>query len=199
MNIMNLGITLAVLSGVCVTIAYLDYNQAIINGQTKPNGATWAIWSSIALISTFSYFAASGDFWKTILPFANILLCIGTFFLSLSRGKFKKLDPTDWIAFSIGIIAAIVWKMTEATYGNLVVQVAIIIGFWPTWRGVWKKPSCEKSRPWWIWTIAYGVAGTVVILRWRHQWADLLYPWLCVFLHASVPIVGRVSSGRQNI
>jgi hypothetical protein len=196
---MNLGITLAVLSAVCTTIAYLDYNQAIINGQTKPNGATWAIWSSISLISTFSYFAASGDFWKTILPFTNIILCSGTFILSLVRGSFSKLDPADWIALATGIIASIVWKMTNPACGNLVVQVAIIIGFWPTWRGVWRNPHCEKSRPWWTWTIAYGVAGTVVILRWRHQWVDLLYPWLSVFLHASVPIVGRVSGKRQNI
>jgi len=196
---MNLGITLAVLSGVCTAVAYLDYNQAILSGQTKPNGATWAIWSSICLISTFSYFASSGDFWKTILPFANIVLCIGTLILSLVRGRFRKLDPTDWIALTIGIIAAIVCKITNPTYGNVLVQAAIIIGFWPTWRGLWKDPSCEKSRPWWIWTVAYGIAGTVVILRWRHQYVDLLYPWLCVVLHASVPVVGRISSNRQNI
>lgn len=184
------------MSGLGTTLAYLDYNRVVLKGETKPNGATWAIWSAVALVSTSSYFAASGDFWKSVIPFANILLCIGTFILALVGGKFKKLDATDWCALVIGIIAVVVWKMTNAAYANLIVQVAIIIGFIPTWHGVWKTPSCEKPRPWWIWMIAYGIAGIVVVLRWKNQWIDLVYPVLCVFLHASVPIVGIIS--RQS-
>ena len=190
---MNMGIILAIISGLGTALAYLDYNRVVLKGETKPNGATWAIWSTIALVSTSSYFASTGDVWKSIIPFANIFLCIGTFVLALIVGKFKKLDFTDWSALTIGIIAAIVWKLTTAAYGNLIVQVAIIIGFIPTWCGVWKTPSCEKPRPWWIWCVSYGIAGVVVIMRWRGQRIDLVYPWLCVFLHASVPLVGTAS------
>ncbi len=189
---MNASIFLALLSGVGTTLAYLDYNRSVFKGETKPNGATWAIWSTIALISTSSYFAASGDIWKSIIPFANILLCIGTFVLALTNGKFKKLDLTDWCALTIGIVAIVVWKLTTATYANLIVQVAVIIGFIPTWRNVWRTPSCEKSRPWWIWSLSYVIASVVVVLRWKHQWIDIVYPALCIFLHASVPIVGTV-------
>jgi len=144
---LNTSIILALLSGLGTTLAYLDYNRVVLKGETKPNGATWAIWSAIALISTSSYFAASGDVWKSIIPFANILLCIGTFVLALMCGKFKRLDVTDWYALAIGIVAVVVWKMTTATYANLIVQVAIIIGFIPTWKNVWRTPSCEKPRP----------------------------------------------------
>jgi hypothetical protein len=193
-----LSIILAIMSALGTSLAYTDYNRKILRGETNPNGATWAIWSAIALVSTSSYFASTGDIWKSIIPFANILLCIGTFVLALMGGKFKKLGITDWCALAIGIVAVIVWKMTTAAYGNLIVQVAIIIGFIPTWHGVWNKPSCEKSRPWWIWCVSYGIAGVVVILRWKGQWIDLVYPWLCVFLHASVPIVGTVSRQFKN-
>jgi hypothetical protein len=180
------------MSGLGTTLAYLDYNRLVLKGETKPNGATWAIWSAIALISTSSYFAASGDIWKSIIPFANILLCIGTFVLAIMSDKFKKRDFTDWLALTIGIVAIVVWKMKTAAYGNLIVQVAFIIGFIPTWRGIWKMPSSEKPRPWLIWCVSYGIAAVVVILRWRHQGIDLVYPVLCVFLHASVPLVGTV-------
>lgn len=190
---MNFSILLALMSGLGTTLAYLDYNRVVLKGETKPNGATWAIWSAIALVSTSSYFASTGDIWKSIIPFANILLCIGTFVLALMGGKFKKLDVTDWCALAIGIVAVVVWKLTTAAYGNLIVQVSIIIGFIPTWIGVWKTPSCEKPRPWWIWCVSYGIAGVVVIMRWKGQMIDLVYPWLCVFLHASVPLVGKVS------
>lgn len=190
---MNISIILALLSGLGTTLAYLDYNRVVLKGETKPNGATWAIWSTIALISSSSYFASTGDFWKSIIPLLNIVLCIGTFVLALMGGKFKKLDVTDWFALAIGIAAIVVWKLTTASCANLIVQVAIIIGFIPTWHGIWKSPSHEKPRPWWIWCVSYGIAGIVVILRWKGQWIDLVYPWLCVFLHASIPIFGAVA------
>ena len=190
---MDIGIILALISALGTTLAYLDYNRVVLKGETKPNGATWAIWSAIALISTSSYFASTGDIWKCLIPLLNIILCIGTFVLALMGGKFKKLDATDWCALAIGIIASIVWKLTTAGCANLIVQVAIIIGFIPTWHGVWESPSREKPRPWWIWCVSYSVAGIVVILRWKHQWIDLVYPVLCVFLHASVPLVGTVA------
>lgn len=190
---MSASIILAILSGLGTTLAYLDYNRVVLSGETKPNGATWAIWSAIALISSSSYLASTGDFWKSIIPLVNILLCIGTFVLALVSGKFKKLDVTDWCALAIGIVATLVWKLTTASYANLIVQAAIIIGFIPTWHGVWQNPSREKPRPWWIWSISYCIAGIVVIMRWKGQWIDLVYPWLCVPLHASVPLVGIIS------
>lgn len=191
---MNVSIILALLSGLGTTLAYLDYNRVVSKGETKPKGATWAIWSAIALISSSSYLASTGDLWKSIIPLMNILLCIGTFVLALVGGKFKKLDITDWCALTIGIIAVVVWKLTTASCANLIVQVAIIIGFIPTWYGVWQNPSQEKPRPWWIWTGSYFIAGIVVIMRWKGQWIDLVYPWLCIPLHASVPLVGMVSN-----
>ncbi len=190
---MNVGIILALMSGIGTILAYLDYNRVVLKGETKPNGATWAIWSAIALVSSSSYLASSGDLWKSIIPVVNIFLCIGTFILALMKGKFKKLDTTDWCALGIGIVATIVWKLTTAQHANLVVQVAITIGFIPTWIGVWKTPSCEKARPWWIWSTSYSIAALVVIIRWKGQWVDLVYPTLCVVLHASVPLVGILS------
>jgi hypothetical protein len=189
----NTSIILAILAGLGSTLAYLDYNRVVLNGKTKPNGATWAVFSAISLVSTSSYFAASGDFWKSTIPFVNVVLCIGTFVLTLVKGKFSKLDGVSWCVLIIGIVAAVVWKFTTATYGNMISQGAIIIGFIPTWRGVWQNPSRENPRPWWTWSVSYAIAGTVVILRWRHQWIDLLYPGLCIFTHALVPLVGMAS------
>lgn len=179
-------------SGLGTTLAYIDYNRKVFKGETKPNGATWGIWSAIALVSSSSYLASTGDFWKGILPLANIVLCIGTFSLALISGKFKKLNFTDWCALVIGLIAVIVWKFTTASYANLVVQGAIIFGFIPTWIGIWKTPSCEMPRPWWVWSASYTIAVVVVMIRWKSQWVDLVYPILGVTLHASVPILGKL-------
>ncbi len=196
---MNLSIVLAILSGVGHTTAYIDYNRKILKGNTTPNGATWAIWSTLALVSSFSYISATGDIWKAIIPITNILLCIGTFAMALCLGKFQKLDVADWVALCLGIFAVVVWKFSTATYANVIVQVAIIIGFVPTWKSVWRDPSCEQQRPWWIWSATYCVALAVVFLRWRNQWIDLIYPANCILLHASVAVIKMIGGKMKNI
>jgi len=190
---MDFSKILSSLGGIGFLLAYLDYNRAVLKGDTKPNGATWAIWSSIALVSVSSYFASTGDFWKSILSFLNILLCVFTFVLALIRGKYKPLDVTDWIALGLGIIAVIVWAVfRSATYGNMLVQVSIFIGFIPTWRSIWDNPLCEKERPWTMWSVSYALLFIVVILRWRGQYTDIVYPANCFVLHASVPVLCRL-------
>ena len=187
---MEFSIIVSTLAGIGYCIAYLDYNQRVRSGTTVPNGATWAIWSVIAVISAGTYFTVTGDFWKSILPILNILLCIGTFLLAFIAGKFKKLDVTDWLALGLGLVAALVWVVYKsAGYANLIVQVAIMVGFIPTWRAVWKRPLCEHPRPWWIWAASYSIAIAALILRWKNQWIDLVFPVNGVVLHASVPIL----------
>jgi hypothetical protein len=62
---------------------------------------------------------------------------------------------------------------------------------------VWKTPSSEIARPWWIWVAGYVIFLSVVILRWKHQWTDLVYPINCIILHSLVPLIG-IASRRIN-
>lgn len=194
------SVILSILAGLGYSLAYLEYTRGVFTGKTKPNGATWAIWSAISIVSAGSHFGVSGDFWKSLLPILNILLCIGTFVLVFIAGKFDKLDVTDWIALGLGLIAAVVWGIYKsATYANLIVQVAITVGFIPTWRAILKTSSCEHYRPWWIWSASYCIATIVVLLRWKNQWVELIYPVLCVLLHVSVPILSMLRARAKLV
>lgn len=187
---MDLSKWLGIISGLVFAVAYLDYNREVLRRKITPNGATWAIWAVIALISASSYITSVGDFWKSIISILNILLCIGTFVLVLLGGAFTRLDKTDLIALAIGLCAAVVWVVwRSATQANLIVQVAIAIGFATTWRGIWRGATHERPRPWWLWTGCYLLLTLVIILRWKGQWTDLVYPINCFWLHASVPIL----------
>ena len=182
---------LAIASGVAYTLAYFDYNRQVIKGATKPNGATWLIWSIIAAVSTTSYLKASGDVWKSVIPIINIALCLATFILAVCLKKFQRPDPMDFIALLLGVVAVAVWKQYgSAKDANLIVQLAILSGFIPTWRTILKNPGCEQPRPWWMWAAGYFLAGVVVLVRWNNQWSDLIYPINCVLLHSSVPLLG---------
>ena len=183
----------AIASGIAYILAYLDYNRQVIKGATRPNGATWLIWSVISIVSATSYLKASGDVWKSVIPLLNIGLCTATFVLAVYLKNIKWPDKMDYVALAIGIIAALVWKhYGSARYANLIVQLAVLAGFVPTWRGILKDPTCEQARPWIIWMVGYILALIVVTLRWNGQWIDAVYPVMCIVLHASIPILGKM-------
>jgi hypothetical protein len=184
---------LAVCSGLFHILAYLDYNSQVARGRTKPNGTTWLIWSILAVASSASYLKATGDVWKSVIPLVNVVLCVATLALAVYMKEFKRPDRTDFVALIIGVIAVLVWKKYgSAKYANLIVQVAILMGFIPTWRSIIKDPACERSRPWCIWTAGYVLSIAVVILRWNGQGCDLAYPINMVILHPSIPILAMM-------
>jgi len=183
-----LGKFLAILSGVLYAAGYLDYIRKVLNGRIHPNGATWSIWSAIALMNAATYLASSGDFWKTIIPLTNIGLVLFLLVLCLCHKKFQRLGWTDWLALCLGLGAIAVWKLSAAAYANFTVQLAIAIGFIPTWASVRRNPHAEQPRPWWLWAASYAVMLAVVLLRWNGQWSDLVCPINCTILHASVAI-----------
>ena len=201
---MNISEILAIASGVVYIFAFLDYNLKVVQRLTKPNGTAWFIWSIISAVSITSYLKMSGDAWKSVIPLLNILLCVATFLLAVTLKKFRWPDKWDLIALGLGIFATVVWKHYDsAKYANLIVQLAILAGFVPLWRMLRVDPEIEQPRPWLIWSFGYILATIVVILRWKGQWYDLVYPINCIILHSSVPILGlmirRIKTQRKEI
>ncbi|MFA6253894.1 MAG: hypothetical protein WC640_01370 [Candidatus Paceibacterota bacterium] len=186
-----LGLVAALLQ----TVAYLDYNQKVLRGETKPNGATWLIWASLAGLNASSYLVmTSRELATALLPLINTLLCIGTFFLALRLRKFDWPDLWDWLALATGLISAVTWwQYQSAVSANMILQFAIFLGFIPTYRLVWRDPQAERPRPWWIWVGAYCVLTITVIVCWKNQWQDLGYPVNCLVLHSLVPGIAFAS------
>lgn len=185
-------------AAICHAIAYLDYNTKVIKRHTAPNGSTWAIWSSLAILSASSYLKMTGDVAKSILSLINIFWCVSTFCIALYLKRFVRPDKWDVRALSIGLLAALVWWIYKsAMYANLLLQVAILVGFIPTYRLVWNTPTAERCRPWWIWVGAYGILIATVILRWRGQWQDLAYPTTSIMYHSLVPILSILRLNKK--
>ena len=188
---------LGIVAALIHTLAYLDYNSGVLKGTRKPNGPTWIIWATIATLSATSYFSMSGDLAKSALPLMNIGLCIATFGIAWWLKCFKKPSKYDVGALVIGLSAGVIWKIYQsAEYANLILQVAITIGFMPTFLLVWENPRAESPRPWLIWTFAYIVMLVTVMLRWRGQWYDLVYPINSIVLHTAVTTISIVRVNR---
>ncbi len=187
---MDLTLQLGIAAGVLQLVAFGIYNKQIFQGTSVPNTATWTLWAFLTVLNASSYAVMTADVAKYILPVASALATIGTFGYSLFAGKFKRMDPWDWLVLAIGMIAGVVWWWYQsATYANLIVIVAVAIAFIPLYRGVWKNPTLEKPLPWYVWTMAYAVVTVVVVLRWKGQYEDLVYPVSMFFLHLAVGLM----------
>lgn len=187
---MSVAAILGVAAGLIHVVAFIIYHKQMLQRTSRPNRATWTLWVFISTLNCISYIVMSGDIIKGLLPIASTTACIVVFVVSLFKGKLSRLDLEDYIALVFGFVSLFVWwAYRSATYANLLLQVCIVISFIPTYRGVWKDPSNEKSLPWFVWASAYILTITVVFLRWQGQYQDLVYPINCLLLHGGVGIL----------
>lgn len=183
---MDLSKVLSLISPTITVVAYVVYLRTL----KKPNAVSWGIWATICLVSTWIYVVMASDWWISLLILVNSFFCMGTFVFLLVKRKFAKVDVEDEIALVLGIIAATIWFVYRlAAQANLIIQVAIVIGFIPMWRGQWRRRVEERSLPWVIWVVAYIISIAVVLLRWNNHWVALVYPVNCLICHATVALL----------
>ena len=178
---MTLGgdVILAIFTSLLHIIGYLIYNYQIAKGASMPSVASWFLWSVIGTLNFTSYNIASGDSVKSLLPTVSALMVMGTFLLTLLRGKFSKLGTFDYLALIAGLFSVLVWwQFSSVVYANYILQVAILIGFIPTYISVLSSPKNEKPLCWFIWSTAYASGTIVVLLRWNGQYIDIIYPFV---------------------
>lgn len=189
---MDTAIALGVIAGLLQLVAFAIYNKQIIQGTSKPNAATWTLWSYLTVLNVSSYAVMSNDWVKCLLPAASSAACLATFFYAAYKGKLSKLESLDNATLLVGIFAGFVWwYFSSAKFANLILQGAVAISFAPTLRGVWKNPRMERALPWYLWSIAYVLVLVVITMRWRNQYEDLVYPINCLILHAAVGLLAR--------
>jgi hypothetical protein len=187
---MEFTLHLGIAAGVLQLVAFGLYNKQVFQGTSTPNTATWTLWAFLTVLNASSYAAMTADLAKSILPIASALAGLGTFSYALFAGKFRRIDPWDWLVLSIGIVSGLVWWWYQsATYANLIVVGAVVVSFVPLYRGLLKNPALEKALPWYVWTTAYVVLTVVGILRWKGQYQDLVYPVSMLFLHLAVGLL----------
>jgi len=188
---MHLSIFLSFLASFLQIVAFVIYNKQLIRGLSKPKITSWGLWAFLSFLSTASYIKFTGDIVKGIMPLTISSIVIFTFFYALHASKFSKLNKLDITVLLFGIISIFVWWLyRSAVSANLILQLSAAIAYIPTLSGVWKHASSnEKFLPWFIWSIAYILAGAVVILRWTAQYEALVYPFMHALLSASVGVL----------
>ncbi|MDD5437848.1 MAG: hypothetical protein PHC70_01750 [Patescibacteria group bacterium] len=185
-----ISIALGSLSGGMHILAFWLYYRQMLLGTSRPKAASWLLWPLLTTLNCVLYLLSTGDWIKSILPIASTAASLVIVTVALKR---KHLDwPKLWelIIMMAAVNVAILYLIFKSEMtSSLLMQACIVISFVPTIVGVAIQPRSERPTPWFIWASAYVLTLMVVLLRWRGQPSDLVYPTNCFILHAIVGLL----------
>lgn len=147
------------ISGILILLSFAPYIRDIFRHTTKPERASWLIWSVLNLISFFSQLAkgASHSLWLAGAQAGGDIVVL---ILSVKYG-FGGLVKRDIITLVVVSISLILWYLTREAAVALFIAIAIdAIGLFLTVMKAYRKPTTETMSSW----VLTGVAGLFAIL-----------------------------------
>ena len=156
--------TLAVLgigSAILNFIGFVPYVRAIVRGTTKPERASWWIWTILMLIA-FAAQAAAGATWSLFLTGALFVGDLVIALLSLRHG-YGRFKPIDFMSLAVAALGISLWKLTDSPLAALIVIVGVdFLGNWLTLLKSWRAPYTENIITW-VFMSAAAIAGALSV------------------------------------
>lgn len=159
-------------AGILTLASFIPYIVSILRKKTRPNRATWFIWTVVGFMCGASYYSAgaSHTFW---VPVSYMIGPFVTFALSLKYGE------GGWTRFDRGCLAIAgaslgLWWMFGSPLIALVINLIIdFMGALPTIRKSYYEPEKEDKTAW-----AMGFRGNTANLFAVERWsfAIAVYP-----------------------
>lgn len=144
---MSIAPIAGVSAGVLDFFAFLPYIRSILRHETKPNRATFTIWTVVSTVILLSYFSAGArdTIWFVLVYSIMQYIVFGLSF-KYGMGGFNKLDILCLLAALVGVI---LWMRTKnplsALYINIVLEA---IGYAPTIKKAYTHPETENTFAW---------------------------------------------------
>ncbi len=178
----------AAIAGTLSLVAFLTYSQKTFQGQTHPNITSWCVWSFITILNFTSYKKVTGGWIKSLLPTANAIMTIVVLGIALWKGSFGHLGWINAICLVFGIVAGIVWIVEDSpATAQVLLQIAIVIGFIPTITAVYISPGSEPWQEWLLWIFSFIAQFVAVRSTWEKKtYIEFLYPVNMIICHAIV-------------
>jgi uncharacterized protein with PQ loop repeat len=175
MNIQNM---LGPVAGLISLLGFIPYIVEIWRGKTRPNRATWWIWTVVGAMLCASYYASGArhSIWVpisyTVGPFITALLS-----LKYGEGGFDRFDQR---CLAIALLSLVAWWLIRAPLLVLVMNIGVdLMGALPTLRKAYRAPETESGLSWGIFLVANAL-NVCAIGTWSA--ATALYPIYLVAL-----------------
>lgn len=190
---MNLQIAGMIIVGLLCGASYVVYIRDIIRGITKPERASWFIWSVLGLIALTSQYAL-GARASLVLVLTQTIGVTLIFILSLWRGVGLP-GYKDIMALFFAGLGLLLWYFTESPLVALVIVIAIdAIGVVLTAIKAYSDPYSETVSAW----VLAGLAGTVTLCTLQsYSLGIVLYPIYTILLN--VVVLSVIYLARQGI
>jgi len=184
-------------AGAITLIGLLPYFRDIFRRKTKPERASWFIWTVLGGIAFFSQLAkgATNSLWMTGVDTIAIIII---FLLSIRYGV-GGLVKRDIIALSIAFLGLILWFFTkEAAIALILVIIVDTSGSILTIIKSYEDPGSETMISW----ITAGVAGLLsAISVGSLNWILLIYPlyiWVGNWAVVAAIILGKRKASKHS-
>ena len=169
--------TLGLVAGALGFICCIPYIRDILLKKTKPERASWFIWSILGGVSFFSQLAkgASNSLWMTGADTFGVAV---TFILALRYGE-GGLASKDVKALILASLGLVLWYFTKEPALALFMVIFVDgIGAVLTIQKAYKDPSSETTSTWFL----SGLSGLVAAFAvGSFNWILLSYPiYICL-------------------
>ena len=185
---------LAALAVVFFLAAAPPYILDTVRGKTKPERATWFIWSVLGVIAFISQ-VSLGAQWSLVFAGLDALGSVITFLLSIKFGVggWTLLDRVALVIAAAGVVISLIAH--EPVVALLGVILADVSGTALTIRKTFLKPNTETTISWLL--VGTG-ALTGVLAVGKLDWALILYPAYLMFANYCVPVTQIVGRAYQR-
>jgi hypothetical protein len=185
-------ISASVASAILSIACYFPYIRDILGGRTKPECASWLIWSVLGVVALFSQYAVGS---RLALSFVAVQAVGVTliFFLSLWRG-FGGLGQKDLLALFFACQGIILWHfLHQPLVALLVVVIVDAVGLALTVYKAYLYPKTETVASWALAGLS-AAAALFAIDNW--SFGAALYPLYSLGLN--VLVLGAIWLGKKR-
>jgi hypothetical protein len=173
------GITAGILS----LLGYIPYVYETIKGVTRPNQATWIIWTLVGGLLAFSYLAEQG-LSSSWLPLGYF---VGPFIVALLtfRYGYAQWSKLDILCLIAALLSVIPWFFSNNPSYTLLINIFIdAAGAIPTLIKTYREPETEDFKAW----VIFFIANTIQLFAMTQWNIASLYPLYLFFLAGSLVI-----------
>ena len=179
-------------AGAIGLLAFIPYLLSTARGRTRPNRASWLIWTLVGGVLAASFYATGGgtSIWVPLSYVVGPIVTLG-FALRYGEGGWSRFDGLCLLG---AVLSFGLWLASGSPFAALLTSIAIdAFGVVPTARKAWRDPDSEDPLAWSLFLLANSL-NLAAVPTWTLEVALLpIYFWvgsLCV----AIPIVRRAVS-----
>ena len=175
---------IGIIAGVISLFGYLPYIVAILQKKTKPNRATWCIWTIIGFMLVASYYSsgANNTIWLPLCAaFSQLIIAILS--IKYGEGGWNRFDQTCLIGVALSLF---LWWYYNSPMIALFINISMdFFGALPTIKKSYFQPQTEDIIPWIIFLFA-SIVNFFAIQEW--DFIVLAYPF-CYFFDTAIIVL----------